>query len=228
MDFDFLADMPLPFSDEGGELETARQLTRPLLHARRAAKREFVNGLKREALNQLIPALPPPDTDLYIIGNGAGAEIKHGINPLAFDFGSFIPHVVRMLGDNQCTAYVSSWTMNENHVKSMIEMLADGRLAALAVMVDPYFSRRTPAIYARLITGLGQHGGRFKAFKNHVKCIALSNPAGACCTIMGSANLSAQPRTENYTLTTAPDVYRWIVEEFFEEMLTDAKTNKGE
>lgn len=115
--FDFLSDLELPFSDNGdgddqdgdGELETARTLERPLIRARKAKRREFVNGQKRQALNELIPTLPPPDTDLYIIGNGAGAEIKHGINPLAFDFGTFIPHVVRMLGDRQCVGYISTW-----------------------------------------------------------------------------------------------------------------------
>ena len=224
--FDFLSDTDLPFSDDqnGDSLETARTLDRPIAQERKAKRRELVNGLKREALNELIPTLPPPDTDLYIIGNGAGAEIRHGINPLAFDFGTFIPHVVRMLSDQGCTCYVSTWTMNENHVKSMVEMLADGRLATLSVMVDPYFSRRTPAIYAQLITGLQAHGGRFKAFKNHCKIIAIANSDGETCVIMGSANLSAQPRTENYTLSTAPDLYRWIRDEFFEVML-NGKSN---
>lgn len=118
--------------------------------------------------------------------------------------------------------------MNENHVKSMVEMLTDGRLSDLAVMVDPYFARRTPAIYAQLITGLQAHGGRFKAFKNHCKIIAIAAPDGRTCVIMGSANLSAQPRTENYTLSTAPDLYQWVRDEFFERMLTNAQRNEGQ
>jgi hypothetical protein len=226
-DFDFLSDLPMPFGDD--ELETARQLDRPKIRRHRVNRRELRNGLKKEALNELIPTLPPPDTDLYIIGNGAGAEVRHGINPLAFDFGTFIPHLTSMLGDRQCTAYISTWTMNDNHVQTMIEMLADGRLKALAVMVDPYFSRRTPAIYARLITGLQEHGGRFKAFKNHCKIIAIADAdERRTCVIMGSANLSAQPRCENYTLTTAPDVYQWVRDEFFEAMLTNAETNQSQ
>lgn len=225
MDFDFLTDVPLPFAAD--ELETARQLPRPLVHARRAAKREFISGLKKEALNQLIPTLPPPDVDLYVVSNGSGAEIRHGTNPLAFDFGTYLGHVVRMLGDQGCTAYISSWTMSETHIKNMIEMLADGRLTALSVLADPYFSRRTPALYAQLVTGLGQHGGRYLAFKNHVKAMCISNPAGDCCTITGSANLSAQPRCEQYVLTTCPAVYAFFVSQFFEVMLTNAKTKEG-
>lgn len=204
------------------DLETSKQLSEPKLHARRAARREFSTGLKREALTELIPALPPPDVDLYVIGNGAGAEIRHGINPLAFDFGTFIPHVVRMLGDKNCIAYVSSWTMSEIHVKSMIAMLDDGRLSRLVVFADPYFSRRTPAIYAQLATGLQRHypHGQYLAFKNHVKCIALAtSDESRTCVITGSANLSAQPRCEQYVLTTAPDVYTFFRDEFFEAML---------
>lgn len=215
-DFDFVfRDDNLP--DPNAELETTRQLPTPRRMARRAAKREFINGLKRQALNELIPQLPPPDVDLYVIGNGAGAEIRHGINPLAFDFGTFIPHVVKWLGTG-CTAYVSTWTMNRNHALNLIEMLDDGRLARLTVLTDPYFKRREAAVCAELILGLQRYPGRtrFLAFKNHVKAICIANAdATRFCTITGSANLSAQPRCENYVLTSAPEVYRFFVEHFF-------------
>lgn len=214
MDFDWLT--------SGDELETARQLDRPKIHRHRIDRREFISGLKKEALDTLIPELPPPDVDLYVIGNGSGAEIRHGVNPLAFDFGSFLPHVVRMLGDQGCTAYVSSWTMSELHVKTMIEMLADGRLDRLTVFADPYFARRTPAIYAQLVTGLAAYPGRgqYLAFKCHCKIIAIADhEAKRFCSISGSANLSAQPRTEQYVLTTSQDVFDFYRVEFFEAML---------
>jgi hypothetical protein len=225
LNFDWL-DNGGAFDDEGSELETSRQLRNPIKTFRRARRKEFINGLKREALNQLIPELPPPDVDLWIVSNGSGAEVRHGINPLAFDFGSFIPHIVRMLGDKDCEAYVSSWTMNENHVKSMIAMLDDGRLSKLTVFADPYFARRTPPIYAQLVTGLQKHGarGRYLAFKNHVKCIAIRHDAPSsaditACTITGSANLSAQPRAEQYVLSTDPNVCLFFIRDFFEVML---------
>lgn len=222
--------------DNGDELETARQLPNPIKTFRRARRKEFINGLKREALNQLIPELPPIDVDLWIVGNGSGAEKKWhkgGIDNLCFDFGTFIPHVVRLLGDVPCEAFISTWTMNENHVKSMIAMLDDGRLSELTVFADPYFARRTPPIYAQLVTGLQKHGerGRFLAFKNHVKVIAIRHdkPSSAdisACTIAGSANLSAQPRCEQYVLTTDPNVCLFFIREFFEAML-NAKGTEG-
>lgn len=223
MDSDFPFDDSDPFSAPvDTELETARQLAKPLVKRRgNVARREFVNGLKREALNELIPVLPPPDTDLWVIGNGAGAEIRHGINPLAFDFGSFLPHVVRMLGDKQCTAYISTWTMNRQHTKTMLEMLADGRLSQLTVFTDAYFKRRESAIANELISGLLDAGQRFLALKNHAKIIAIAAPDGRTCVITGSANLSSQPRTESYVLTTAPEIYQHMKSEFFEALLTN-------
>jgi hypothetical protein len=205
------------------DLETSNQIVRPAIHERKEAKRQFVSGLKKQALNDLIPELPPPSTDLYIIGNGAGAEIKHGINPLAFDFGTFIPHIVQMLGNKNCVAYVSSWTMNRTHVKALFELYDEKALSQITVCTDPYFKRREAAIANELIIGLTERKQRFLAFKNHVKCIAISNPDGECCTITGSANLSAQPRCEQYVLSTAPDVYAFFRDTFFEAMFANAK-----
>lgn len=212
---------PPPIINDNDDLETTRQLDEPRLYRVKNRKREFVNGLKKEALNVLIPELPPSDTDLYVIGNGSGAEIRHGVNPLAFDFGHFIPHVVRLLGDRACSVYISTWTMNRTHVKSILERFDDGAIAQLTVFTDPYFRRREAAIATELVTGLLARGQRYLAFKNHCKIITIRNPEGACCTITGSANLSAQPRCEQYVLSTAPDIYEFFVTQFFEAMLTN-------
>lgn len=218
-DFDF----DDPFADDGyeDELETARTLKKNLRAERKDAKRTFVNGLKKQALNELIPTLPPPDTDVYVVSNGAGAEVRHGINPKAFDFGTFIPHLVEMLGNSDCTLYVSTWVMNRNHANTLIEMLNDKRIAALTVVTDPYFKRREAAVCTTLLNGMEPFGkaARFIAFKNHVKAICIANADNTrFVTVTGSANLSAQPRCEQYILTTAPDVYQFFVTEFFEAM----------
>jgi hypothetical protein len=114
--------------------------------------------------------------------------------------------------------------MNRQHTKTMLEMLKDGRLSALTVFTDPYFKRREAAIANELITGLLTiPNGRFMCFKNHTKIIALAAPDGRTCCISGSANLSAQPRAEQYNLSTSPDLYRFYRDEFFETMLTNAK-----
>lgn len=208
------------FDVDDNQLSTANQLHSPKKHSRKDVKRVMVNGLKKQALSDLITELPSPDTDMYIIGNGAGAEVKHGINPKAFDFGTFLAVVVDMLGDG-CIAHISTWTMNRNHALNMIEMIDNGKLSKLVVLTDPYFQKREPSVAAVLIEGILKHGepNRYLAFKNHCKIIALSDANGEnYCTITSSANLSAQPRCEQYVLTTDPGVYRFFIHEFFEAM----------
>jgi hypothetical protein len=209
------------FNDQR-DLETADNLPTSKAHTRRGAQRVFINGLKKEALSQLVPTMPPPNTDVYVIGNGAGAEkkwIAGGIDNTAFDFGTFIPHLTSLFDQpTGCTAYISSWTMNRNHALSLIEMLDDGRLTKLTVFTDPYFQRREPAVATTLIQGLQRHQQTYLAFKNHCKIIALAS-GEQTCVVTGSANLSAQPRCEQYVLTTAPAVYGFFVQEFFEAML---------
>lgn len=223
IDLSDLLDKPGALSFDDTPQQTTYNLTQPATLTRQEAQRRFVNGMKKQALSQLVPELPPPGTDLYIIGNGNGAErVKHH-NPQAFDFGTFIPHVVNLLGDLGVVAYVSSWAINRDHVLSMLNMLTAGQLAQLTVFSDTYFQRRSPAVANTLIAGLRQHGQRYLAFDNHVKCIALAAPNGRCCTITGSANLSSQPRAEQYILTTAPEVYAFFKDEFFEAMFKGEK-----
>lgn len=214
-DMDWMSDF---LSGETSDLETTEQLARPKVHLHKAEKRRFINGLKQEALTELLPTLPDTDTDVYVIGNGSGAEIKHGINAQAFDFGTFIPHVVNLMGNRECIVYVSTWTMNRNHGLTFLEMVDDKRIAQMTLITDSYWKRRESAVANEVISGLMARGQRYLAFKNHVKSIAIQAPDGTTCVITGSANLSAQPRCEQYVVTTAPDVYRFFVDEFFEAM----------
>jgi hypothetical protein len=108
--------------------------------------------------------------------------------------------------------------MNRNHALTLVEMLDAGALARLTVLTDPYFKRRESSVCAELIIGMQRHPdrARFLAFKNHVKAICISNAdESRVVTVTGSANLSAQPRAEQYVLTTDPGVFRFFVDEFF-------------
>jgi len=201
------------------DIHTRDNLANPQTFERKEVKRRFVNGLKKEAMNKLIPTLPPITTDLYIIGNGSGAEIKHGNISDAFDFGTFIPHLVELLGNVDIVAYVSTWAMNRNHALNLLEMLDNGNIKTLTVVTDPYFTTRESAVANTLIEGIQRHNQTFLTFKNHVKSICLLAPDGRTVTVTGSANLSSQPRCEQYILTTHPDVYNFFVDDFFEEMI---------
>lgn len=216
---DWMFQDPTPPEGNTPQIDSIHQLDSARLLTVKGRKREYRAALAKEALTRIVPELPPPDTDLWIIGNGSGSEINNGrINPDAFSFGDFIPHLVSMLGDRDITLYVSTWSMALPHALKILNLLDTGQVGRCAVLTDQYFRRREQAICNQLLTGLLSRGQRFATFKNHCKILALSNPAGNTAVIMGSSNLSAQPRAENWTLSTAPDLYEWVVREFFEYM----------
>lgn len=213
----------MPESDEGNsDFVSHQQLDKSIRLERRAAKREFVAGLRHEALIQLLPTLPPPDTDLWIVSTGDGAQGMAGSKrEKSFDFGDLIPHVIGMFGPG-CDVFVSTWTANHEHVTRLSGMLKSGEIARLTFLSDPYFQQRTPAIAAALFFALEEYAdrARFKLLKNHCKIICIRDASRTrYCSVMGSANLNMQPRAENYTLSTAPEVYDFLTEQFFEAML---------
>lgn len=224
--FDWL-DAPAGDSDtdsldwlDGGDLETTYQLPRPVTQERRIERREFVNGLKKQALNELIPVLPPPEVEMYILTNGSGGTYRlHGTAAGIFEFGHFIPVLAEMLG-GQCDLYAATWTMNRAHGKELLQCLDDGRLCSVTLFTDMYWKRREAAVANEVITGLQARGQRYLAFKCHTKVIAMASAAGErCCNVFSSCNFSSQPRSENITLNTDPSTFEWLKTDYFEAML---------
>jgi hypothetical protein len=219
-----------PFADDifaldAQTLQTDAQLPAPLKHQRRVDKRRFVMNLKRQALDKLITDLPAPDEDIYIISNGEGREGRMGatLEATGFDFGTFIPVLVDRLGKG-CHCHCSTWVMNADHARRFVEMLDDGRLYALFIASDPFFKNKptTAPIAHTLIAGLKRHEprARFLAWKNHTKILCIANADKTrFVTITGSANLTAVQRAENYVMSGSPELYRFLVSEFFDQMM---------
>lgn len=213
-------------------IEIDAVLTHPVSMARRVEKRRTLIAEKEQNLAKLITSLPPPDTDLFIIGTADGREhgrtghITHG----SFDFGSFVGVCLDMLLTETRAAsavlYVSTWVLNRDTVQMFRDNLDAGRLSALHFLGDKFLKRRhTAAIYAQLVELVQSHPpSRIRLTPNHVKALCLSVP-GRCVTITGSANLSAVARTEQYNLSTAPDVHAFYIQQFFEPIFA-AKGNR--
>lgn len=194
-------------------------LPAPARHVADGQRQETITGLKKQALTALIGALPAPDATVWLVSNGSGGTYGYRAVEGAFEFGHFIPVLVDMIGPPVDDVYVSTWSMNRHHAAALLRLYDEGKARRIAVMSDNYFLRREAAIATALKIGLeARPGCRFKSFKNHTKIVAVGGPA-ACVTVFSSANLSAQPRAECYTLTTAPAVYHWIVRDFFEAVL---------
>lgn len=200
---------------EAGELDTG--LPEPVT-LKQKSKYQFVNGLRKQTLNQLIPALPEPGTDIYLLSNGAGAERKNGSDRGVFDFGAFVPYLVDMVApDGGAHVYISTWTMNRRAADALVKMIKQDEISQLVVCVDQYFNKREKELASYLCEAMIQCGDqhRYFTFRNHAKVICVSGPDAPTATVTGSANLSSQPRIEQYILSTSPLVYEFFVENLF-------------
>ena len=221
-------DNDFDFADDD-DVQTARNLKKAIAYERRVAKREFVDGLKKQSLTELVPKLPPTDTDIYIISNGSGGTYNlYQSDAVAFEFGHFVPVLIDYLGANGVTLYASTWTMNRAHALNLLQLIDDRAIASCAIVTDPYFLQRESAVANQLVEGLQLRRQRFLAFKNHVKALAIASADGKrFCSVLASANFSSQPRCENFTLSTDPGLYVFLRDSFFEAMLNNGETNQS-
>lgn len=200
-------------------LHTVEQLPGHIIHERKPKKRRYLAGKRREELSEIMPELPPSDTDYYIVATGRGKKAETGDVVQSFGFGAFVGYIVRKLGGG-CVVYISTWSMNRDHALMLPELLDTGLAAELHLLCDPSLLTRKHAIAATVMEGIARYpGSRFKSFKNHAKimCIKDANEQNYC-TITGSANLSGTPRAENYTVSTDPGLYHFFIQSFFEVM----------
>lgn len=179
------------------------------------AEHRFITGMRQQTLNELLADLPEPGTDLYIIGNGSGAERRDGSDTGVYDFGSFVPYLIDKVSPDPVDLYISTWSMNKRSAVSVVDMVQSGRVRSFTLCTDQYFNRREVEIANYLLEHMQGPGNNYISFKNHAKIIAVGN-ASACATITGSANLASQPRVEQYNLSTSRDVFNFYVENFFE------------
>ena len=188
------------------ELVTTDQPTARTL--RRQAKEQYRADLKRATLQELLPTPPNRGDTIHLISNGR------------YDYFTFVSIFLAWL-QNRCTGfYGSTWTMNAGNVTSLLRYYDHGQIAKITVATGTYFYRRESAVANQLILGLAKRGQRTKAWENHAKVICMTNGVDFYVA-EGSANWTANPRTENNSISNSPDLYRfhaaWIEEMFARE-----------
>jgi hypothetical protein len=167
-------------------------------HEQKDMKIQMLNALKREHLKEIMPHKPLPGAAYHIISNGT------------FDFWTYMPALVELLGGSCQDFYGSTWTMNRNNVLSMLDLYDRGEIRSINVLTGTYFKRRESAVYATLLAGIQQRGQRFKCFENHAKIVLLSKPeAGDFISVEGSANFTANPRVEQYVITNDRNLFEF-------------------
>lgn len=206
-------------------LESPLALDNPLIHERKVSRRQTVMAEKEQNLARVVTKLPPIDTDLFIIGSAEGREHSRTGHLLAnaFDYGSFVGYCVDLLiketGRRGAVLYVSTWVWNRDFNLMMHDMLSDGRLKAVHILADKFIKRRhTSAIYAQMVEIVQAHPpSRIMLNPNHCKILCMT-VRDRYVSVTGSANLSAAARTEQYCLSTSPDLYSFYVNSFFEPL----------
>jgi hypothetical protein len=202
--------------------DTQSRLPGHILIEKKPEKRKMMVSLAVEDLTNLIGGLPPVDTDYYIISNGTGRTKKAGAVVQSFGFGAFISYVVEQFGDG-CIVDLSTWSMNKDHVFMILELLDSRAIERIRILCANPMQRRKWDEMATLINGLKKFkDSKLKLFKNHSKVYCIRNADSTrFCTITGSANLSGNPRAENYVISTSPDLYHSFYHEFFEVMFCE-------
>lgn len=187
--------------------ETGEMIENTIIHKRRPKRANF-NALNGERLSEIVTALPKDGETFHIVSNGK------------YDFWSFVPVCLTLMG-NAAEFYGSTWTMNRANVLEMLDLYDTKRIGALNILTGTYFKARESAVCNTLIEGCQQRGQRFLAFQNHAKIVLLRN-AGMNLVIEGSANFTANPRLEQYTMSNDAGLYEFH-RGWMEEMFSHAK-----
>ncbi len=176
-----------------GSLESAEMPSPRAL--RRQARRRVARVGQQESLRDIITAPPAPGESIHV---ASGSK---------FDFWTWCPVMLDWIGQAECL-YCSTWTLSRPNAVEMLELWDAGRFATANFLTGTYFKRRETAVYTLLLEGIIARGGRFRAIQNHAKVLLLNNPArGQWITVEGSANLTANPRWEQYVITNDRDLW---------------------
>ena len=177
-------DMP-----SGSRFEEKRKHQSLKIHLKAQKK----NDVKAEHLQELLPRLPEQGWSYHIISSGN------------FDFWNYVPHLIKLAGQFN-EFYCSTWTMNRPIAVEILKLYDAGKLKKISLMTGKYFKRRETAVYAFILDGLLARGQRYIAFSNHTKIMLLGNST-IHLTLEGSANLTANPRAEQFILTNSKNLY---------------------
>lgn len=173
-------------TQDEGDLETEYK---PDARAQKiAARRQYERILAQQALSDVVPEAPAPGESVHVL---SGAK---------FDFWTWVPQMADWL-PGALTLYCSTWTVSRPNVVELFALWDRGKFRDVAFLTGLYFKHRESAVYATLLQGLRDRGGRYRCSKNHCKVLLLADDAGNYLTCEGSANLTSNPRLEQYVIT---------------------------
>lgn len=192
---------------QGAETLESEHMPEGKVHRRPSARRRFERIRQKETLRDVIASPPAPGESIHVIGTGL------------YDFWTFVPQFIDWIGRAERLT-CSTWTASRPNVIELFEIWDAGRIGTVDFLTGLYFKRRESAVYAMLLGGIRKRGGRYKASRNHAKVLLLENPdRDAWIVVEGSANLTANPRLEQYVITNDRALYDFH-RSWTEEVLT--------
>ncbi len=171
---------------------------------RRDARRRWAHGRRQDLLGDVLGDKPAPGETIHFIADGS----THTWNVVQW--------AIDQLGQAD-RLYFSTWTINANAVRELAEQWQAGRIGDVGCLTGLYFRQRETAVYCRLLDTIRRHGGRYRAFLNHSK-IALLYHGEDHIVIEGSANMTDNPRAEQFAITNDRDLWAHY-RDWFEETL---------
>ncbi len=200
--------------NENATLESTEQISSRSLKI--LAKRKMLRVAQQEKLKEIVTECPLPGEQIHVVSANK------------FDFWTWVPVMIDWLGVTE-NLYCSTWTANRQGVVDLFKIWDDGKIVGRVNFVTGlYFKRRETSVYATLVEGLLKRGGRYKAFETHAKVLLLKNEArNAWLTVEGSANLTGNPRLEQYVVTNDQSLYEFHRDWFEEALVFETKLPWG-
>lgn len=152
--------------------------------------------LKKEKADAVLKELPGPNESVHIVSNGS------------FDYFTLIPIAIELLGGISNELYFSTWTMNLSNTRHLLKMFDEKKILRIRALTGLYFKKREAVVFNELYEGLKERGQRIFSNANHSKVTLLNNDSDFI-TICGSANFTANPRIEQFTINNNQLLYNF-------------------
>jgi hypothetical protein len=173
--------------DDDIELQTSEMPVKTL-SLKRQSKRDFISAMKKEEVKSFLTKIPKNGETLHIVSNGK------------FDFWSFIPVILNLMGGHSFDFYGSTWTINRDNVNDLFRLHDNRMIGNINMMTGLYFKQRESSVYATLVEGILERGQNYICLETHAKIVLLQNGKDYI-TIEGSANFTSNPRIEQYAIS---------------------------
>ena len=177
--------------------EKVEDNTSVLLTSRKLKIREKLKTksfLKKQKAIVVLDELPEVDESIHIVSNGN------------FDYFTLIPIAIDLMGGKCNDFYFSTWTLNNSNSEAILKLYDDKKVKNINCLVGLYFKQREAQVFNMLYEGLLQRGQRIFSNENHSKVTLLDNGKDFI-VICGSANFTANPRIEQFTIYNSKELF---------------------